>query len=468
MKVLFAIAEAYPFAKVGGLGDVGASLPRALARRGHEVRVVLPRYPSMVRGEPLLRLEVPMNGSLERPEVVGYGVHDGAEYLGLDADGVFARAYGYQDDAVRPFVLFSKAVVAFAAQSGWRPDVIHGHDWHCGLSPEYARLGRHRHALGRTASVLTIHNLAYQGRFGPDVETTIETRGGGGRNLLARGIASADAVSTVSHHYLREIMTPGKGFGLESILRSRNGSMTAILNGVDYDEYDPSVDPFIPARYDATSVGRRWLNKAALQRKSGLAVDPEPPLFGMVARLVPEKGVALVAGAADHLADLGAQLVVVGVGDEQQRRALEAAVDRRAGSVAYHATGREGMARLVYAGSDAFLAPSLHEPCGLAALVALRYGAVPVVRRTGGLAETIVDEGLHPGSGLGFSFEGGGPGDLLEAVKAARRAYGQEARWRSLQRRAMSADFSWDRPGRQYEDLYRATVERRRRPESGR
>jgi len=464
LRILFAIAEAYPFIKVGGLADVGASLPKALARLGHDVRLVLPGYSCVGAGRPTVSLETPMGSETELVRVNHHGVHGGVSVYALGNESYFDREAvygGYEDDDVAPFVLFSKAVVAFAARTEWKPDVIHCNDWHLGLVPQYVRYGPDRAALGRTRTVFTIHNLAYQGHLGPETEALAGLEDSEG-SMLARGIAFADAVNTVSRSYLEEILTVEHGMGMDGLLRSRMDDLYGILNGVDYEEFAPETDPYIAARYDGSFVEGKRKNKTVLQKLSGLEPDPDAPLLGMVARLVDQKGVDLLCGSLDEMTALDAQVVIMGRGDEHYERSLEDAVSRHPGVVAYHATSEEALARQVYAGSDFFLAPSTFEPCGLGPLIALRYGSIPIARRTGGLAETIRDHARYPESGLGFTFGRRSPGSLVKAVSRALKTYSRKSEWQSLQGRAMGANFSWEDAGRAYERIYARTLAGRR------
>ena len=458
LEILFAIAEAYPFAKVGGLGDVGGSLPTALARLGHRVTLLLPRYPGMERGKRVLTLDIAMGSITESVEVADHGFHKSVRVYTAGNSRHFRDVYGYVDHHVDPFVLFSKAIVSFAAASRRPPDVIHCNDWHCGGGPQFARLGPHRNDLRRTATVLTIHNLSYQGRFGARAEALIGFGKVGGSSLLARGIAFADGVNTVSPRYLEEILAPGRGMGLDRLLRSHTGPVHGILNGVDYDAFDPSTDRYIMRNYDAGSADDKRHNKAALQRDTGLAVHLDTPLFGMVARIVKQKGIDQLCASIDSLVARGAQLVIAGVGEQRYARALRAAAARHPCDVAYVESGSEAHARRVYSGSDLFLAPSLYEPCGLGPLIALRYGSIPLVRRTGGMADTISDYTEDPANGLGFTYVHDSPKALLGAVDAALNAFHDRHAWAALRRRAMTANFSWDRPSLEYEGFYRRAL----------
>lgn len=452
MRIFFAVAEAYPFAKVGGLADVGASLPKALARLGHDVRLILPGYPCVGEAPVLETFDVAMGRRREPVELRDHGTHHGVRVLSAANARHFEREliYGYPDDDAR-FVLFSKAVVAACQATVWTPDVVHCNDWHTGLVPQ---------SLADTPvpTVLTIHNLMYQGPLRPAVERLVPGDG----TMLARGIGFADEVNTVSRRYREEILTPEHGMGLEQLLgRVR---LRGILNGVDYEEYDPRHDTYIAANYGPSTLEDKALNKSALQERSRLPVDPAVPLLGMVARLVDQKGFDMLCTALDDIAALGAQVVVMGVGEDHYRDALVAAAERLPHAVAYHPTDHEAVARMTYAGSDLFLAPSAYEPCGLGALIAMRYGSIPVVRRTGGLAETIHDYADDPSSGLGFGFVPSTADHLLRTISTALDVYHKRMEWESLQRRAMAADFSWEHSSLEYVDMYTDAIRRRALP----
>ncbi|WP_222267309.1 glycogen/starch synthase [Modestobacter marinus] len=464
-RVLFASAEAYPFVKAGGLADFSGALPKTLAGLGLDVHLVLPGYRGL-GGDLMTTLDVSLGPIAERVEVRRIARRDGVDVLTLVVEGWFDRdqPYGYRDDDVLPFVLFSRAVTELAAQADWRPDVIHCNDWHTGLVAQEARQGRHRRALEHTAIVFTIHNLAYQGPVGVATDQLIGLPHAG--SLLERGIAFADRVNTVSPRYMQEILGPAQGCGVEELLQARGDAARGILNGVDYEEFTPEHDPWIDTRYNGSFVVGKRANKQVLQRISGLEQAPDRPLLGMVARLVRQKGVGLLCSALDQLVARGAQVVVMGEGEPRYRRELQAAVRRHPGSVAYHATTREALARQVYAGSDLFLAPSVFEPCGLTPLIALRYGTIPVVRRTGGLADTVSDYAGDPAAGLGFVFVHRRVASLLSAVDTALAVYRRPPEWQHLQRRAMAADFSWELPAREYLDLYEAAVRVRRDAET--
>ena len=463
-RLLFASAEAYPFVKAGGLADFSGALPKTLARLGLEVRLVLPGYRGL-GGTPVTTLDVPLGPVTERVAVRSLGRRDGIDVFTLAAEGWFDRdlPYGYQDDDVLPFVLFAKAVTALAALPAWRPDVVHCNEWHTALVAQEARQGAHRDVLDRTAVVFTIHNIAYQGPVGAATDQLIGLPAAG--TLLERGIAFADRLNTVSPRHLAEILTPAQGFGVDDLLCTRRDAIRGILNGVDYEEFAPESDPWIDTRYDGSFVVGKRANKAVLQRISGLQTAPDLPLLGVVARLVPQKGIGLLCSALDQLVARGAQVVVMGEGEARYRRDLQAAMRRHPGSVAYLATTRESLARQVYAGCDMFLAPSIFEPCGLTPLIALRYGTVPIVRRTGGLADTVVDYAEDPVGGLGFVFVHRRVSSLLAAVDTALAVYRRSPEWHRLQERAMTADFSWRTPALEYLRLYEDALRHRNEPE---
>lgn len=461
LRILFASAEALPFAKVGGLADFSWGLPQKLAAMGHDVRLVLPAY-KWLGGRSLMTLDVPLGTITERVHVKHLTRREGVDVLTVGSAGWFDHAvpYSYLDEDILPFVLFSKALTALAADPRWRPDVIHGNDWHCGLAAQEARHGEHSHALARTAVVFTIHNMAYQGAIGMATDRIIGLPPAG--SMLARGIEFADQVNTVSPNYKDEILTPALGEGLDGLLRARGPDLHGILNGVDYQEFTPEVDPRITAQYDGSFVIGKQTNKRALKRMLGFDRDPTRPLFGMISRLVPQKGVSLVQGAMHELTDRGAQVVVVGEGDPRYHRALRTAAAADPGNVAFLPTSQEGIARQVYASSDLLLAPSKFEPCGLTPLIGLRYGTIPVVRRTGGMSDTISDYATDPEHGLGFVFEPRRVASLMSAVDSALSVYRNPPEWQALQRRAMAANFSWSEPADEYVALYRRAVTSRR------
>jgi starch synthase len=502
-KVLLAASEVLGFAKTGGLADVAASLPRALARRGLSCAVILPLYRSVRTGpipiEPTgLCFTVPVgprpvHGALWRSRLPGspvavylveqpdyYERDDPAEGRGLYQ---FTRPDGqrrdYPDNCAR-FVFFSRAVLEAVRLLDFRPDVLHLNDWETALVPVYLRevyrcqAGpelRERYARLRT--LLTIHNVAYQGIFWHwDMALTgldwrlfnygqLEFHGY--LNFLKGGIVFADRLNTVSPTYAREIQTPYYGCGLHGVLAERRSALSGILNGIDTEVWDPRADPHLPEHYDADSVREgKAACKAALQRELRLAEEPGTPLLAMIARLVEQKGIDLVVAAAESLLRLGFQLIVLGEGDGGQQERLAGLRGRHPGRVGLQFHFDEGLAHRIEAGADLFLMPSLYEPSGLNQLYSMRYGTVPVVRATGGLADTVVDctpQTLAEDRATGFTFVAVTADALLETVqRAVSLGRARPDQWLQVQRCGMRQDWSWDRSAAEYEKLYDTLV----------
>ena len=458
MRVLFVTSECAPLTKTGGLGDVSAALPSALRAAGIDVRVLLPGYP------PALRSAVSKAGSLR---ALGFEVQllegrlpDGVPIYLVGCPRLYERDGGpYQtaagedwpDNALRFGVLSRVAALVGegAVPLAWRPDVVHCNDWPSALVPAYG---------GKTASLLTIHNLAFQGNFSPEVTSLLELPHGiytperaefyGRLSFLKAGIACADAITTVSATYAQEIRTEEFGCGMQGLLQRREADLHGIVNGIDMREWDPANDLRIEQPYDARSLDLKAVNKAALQRRLGLRVDPAVPLLGVVGRLTHQKGIDLVTSAADELAALPAQLAVLGKGEREYEMAIAACAARHPGSIAAAIGFNEDLAHAIEAGADLFLMPSRFEPCGLNQMYSQRYGTLPVARATGGLVDTIVD------GATGFLFKGAESAALVAAVRRALGVYEERGRWRELQRAAMARDFSWAEAARQYAALY--------------
>ncbi len=463
LRILFAVTEAAPLAKVGGLADVAGSLPQALRRRGHDVRLIMPRYSSIAGQFPAVGqpFTVPIMGRQEPASLRQAFLDGGVPVYLVESERYFHRqaVYGEPDDLER-FTFFSRAAIEAQARLDWQPDILHGHDWHAGLAVALAAKQR---AQGdpavRCATVFTIHNLAYQGWF----DGSFANQAGFGALLppnpplgstMALGIYYSDVISTVSPTYAREIMTPEYGEKLDPLLRSRQPHVYGIINGLDYSLFNPASDQHIPAKYDAKSVDKKAQNKAALQKRVGLKEDPNVPLMGMVGRLAGQKGLDILPQAVEPLLAGKVQLVLLGSGEPQYRPPLEALAAKYPGRVAIIFAFDLALAQWIYAGADVFLMPSRYEPCGLGQLIAMRYGTVPVVRRTGGLADTVPDAGPRLAEGRGFVFDEYTPEALRVALERAVAAYGQPKAWRQLQTRAMAADFSWESSAVQYERMY--------------
>ena len=475
MKVLFCAAEAAPLAKIGGLADVAGALPSALRRRGVDVRIMLPLYRGIGRDwlEPVQRTRSVIDGrDIEGAIWIGTFPNGTPAYL-LDAAPLYDRAglYGeggadYPDNLAR-FVFFCQSALALMNDS-WQPDLVHCHDWHTALIPAYLRVLR-----SRLPTMFTVHNMAHQGIFPAEqfpvtaLPTQAFTPEGvefyGKVNVMKAGLVGSHLISTVSETYAREIQTEEFGVGLEGLLRARTVDLFGVLNGVDYSQWDPSVDPFIPAQYSVEDLSWKLRCKTALQQELGLPTNAYAPLVGTVARLVPQKGVDLIVSALDAIVGMGAQVIILGAGDPAYEAALREAALRLPQQVRAFIGFNEGLAHRIEAGADIFLMPSRFEPSGLNQLYSLRYGTVPVVRRTGGLADSIIDvtpETLHLGLANGFVFDTYSTEALVATAGRAIAAYRDPALWRWLQQVGMRADFSWDRAAEKYVGLYAATVER--------
>ena len=475
MNILFIVAEAYPFVKTGGLGDVGGALPRALAERGHDVRVVLPLYGDIGQEwrEKMTYLACWRTELAWRRQYCGVlALTDGGvTYYFLDNEYYFKRPglYGHYDDGER-FAFFAKAAAELPERLGWTPDVLHANDWHCALVPVYRRDGAAKGYLTqRPGTVFTIHNIAYQGRFGREMLEEVLGLGGewftpdgleawGQVNYMKGGIMTADRVTTVSPTYAGELRRGEWAHGLEGAVACRGQAVSGILNGIDTALYDPSSGGGIAAPYTAENPEGKAACKAAAQRALGLKEEENVPLVVCVSRLVEHKGFSLVTEAFAALMERRVQFAVLGTGEGRYERFFLEMQRQYPTRAAARIQYSEALARTLYAGADIFLMPSLSEPCGLAQMMAMRYGAVPVVRRTGGLADTVPDWG-EPG-GLGFAFVEAEAGALLHCLDRALGLYaGDRGAWRRLMARDMAADFGWAGPAAAYEKVYRAAKE---------
>ena len=470
LKVLYLSAEVVPFAKTGGLGDVGGSLPKALASLGHDVRVVMPAYRSIETNFYAGRggltalpggLLVPVRGA-----AVPAGVFEGRlpasdvpVYFIAQRD-LFDRPnlYGYNDDPYR-FAFFCRAALELTLALGWRPDVVHAHDWHAAPALTWlATTGRYDDRFTGIASLFTIHNLAHQGRASTDLRgylgfaaPPLVEEGAGELNFMARGIYHATLINTVSPTYAREILLPAGGAGLDGLLRYRAYDVHGILNGLDIGVWNPATDAQLAARYDAASLEARLANKRAVQARAGLPAR-DVPLVAMVSRLDWQKGLDITGHVIHLLLNEyagPAQFVVLGSGAaEWEAMFADLATyhrDRMAAFLTYDAA----LAQLIYGGADILLMPSRFEPCGLGQMIAMRYGCVPVVRATGGLADTVQD-GV-----TGFTFAGYSAGAFWDALQRALYIHNVDPQsWQSIQRAGMQTDFSWERSARGYLQLY--------------
>jgi starch synthase len=478
MRIVMVASECEPFAKTGGLADVVDALARALGRRGHTVDVVLPFYRGLRPPEGPLRrqtVSVAVGGRPGERRDVGDqatvdlvdGQADGYRLRLVDHPYSFDRSdyyvdggTDYPDNAAR-FTLLARAAAAGIVLDGQPVDVLHGHDWEAGpalLALQAARGSRHPTELTGATGILTCHNLAYHGwtsaertwQLGDLLPIAPASRDG--VDLLREGIGAADLVNTVSPGFARESLGVEMGGGVDDLLRRLGDRYSGIVNGIDTELWNPSTDTSLPSAFSRDDMAGKVVCRSDLAARHGL--DPDGPIFGMVGRLDPQKGFDLVAGAAERLVAAGGRLVVLGTGDHGLVSDLKALAARLPDRIVVTDRFDRDEARRIYAGSDAFLMPSRFEPCGQGQMISLRYGTVPVVRRTGGLADTVFDADGQP-DGNGFVFGPSEPGALLEAATRAIAAWRDRPRWSALVSRGMAIDHSWDGPATQYEALYR-------------
>lgn len=499
MRVLLAASEVVGFAKTGGLADVAGALPRALAKLGADCQVVMPLFESCVRTgrceRTNLRCKIPVGpgegieAEFWRSMLPGSAVPiwfvSAGDYFNRDQpefgrslyqfSGTDGSRRDYPDNGAR-FALFSRAVLELPRMLDWWPDVIHANDWQTGLLPVYLRehLANHpdqaiAEKARKISSLFTIHNIAYQGAFPPEMMewARLEWRLFNHHqlefydqvNFLKSGVVFADQISTVSPTYAREIQTPWFGCGMQGVLLERSSRLSGIVNGVDYDEWNPAIDRMIPARYDLETfeVGKAECKKA-LQARMGLPVLADRPVLGMIARLVEQKGFDILRPAAQAFLSQGAQLIVLGEGDPRHRQMLRGLVEQFPNQVGLFLGFDESLAHLIEAGSDAYLMPSQYEPSGLNQLYSLKYGTPPIVRATGGLADTVTDahpETIEKGTATGFVFQAYSAEALRDAVLRAMAMWRhQPAQWRAIVKTGMSQDWSWDRSAASYINLF--------------
>ena len=474
MRILLVASEVVPWAKTGGLGDVLSALPKTLRQLGQDVSVVLPRYRGIEAGRRrMASLTVPLGDRLRfcpvyettRRQVRCFFIDYPPYY---DRDGLYqAGRRDYPDNAER-FALLSLAALELAKRSASPPDVIHCHDWHTALIPAYLKtIYAADPFFHRTRTLLTIHNLAYQGKFPKSTlpKISLSARGlnpaqleqSGKLNFLKAGLVFADRINTVSRKYSREILTPEYGSGLEGVLRTRAGELTGILNGADYDQWDPETDRNLAANYSARSPEGKQACKRDLLETYGLPRDSRRPLVGIVSRLTGQKGFDLLPHAAPEFIAEGFSMVVLGTGEERYARFFRGLQKKFPDYVSVKIMYHDGLAHKIEAGADLFLMPSRYEPCGLNQIYSLKYGTVPVVRATGGLDDTIEDY-REDGSGNGFKFSSYDAEELLQTMRRALRVYRSPQRWKHLVGNCMGLDFSWEVASRSYLELYRSLL----------
>jgi starch synthase len=474
MRILIVASEAVPFAKTGGLADVIGALPGALARLGHTVDVVIPRYRGIASGDRIGHVTVALGSQVGEADIYAVAA-DGVRTVFVDRPAYFDRDYVYgasghdYPDNPERFAFLAHAALEWAAQSEEPYEIVHGHDWQAGLVPVLLqRRFARRAALREAATVFTIHNLAYQGVFeaswlprlglGWDLFDVDALEFWGRLSLLKGGIVFSRLITTVSPTYAREIQTPEYGAGFDGILRHRAADLVGILNGIDYDHWDPARDPHLPEPFDASNLTGKAAAKRAVIERAGLPVRPEVlerPLVGLISRLVDQKGFDLLAALTEELPRLDATFVLLGSGERRYEDLWLGLAARHPERIAARIGFDEPDAHFIEGGSDLFLMPSRFEPCGLNQMYSLRYGTLPLVRATGGLRDTVRNFDPATGYGTGFTFEEYSPQALLGTLRWALSVYEEnKPAWRRMQVAGMQQDFSWDASARDYVAVY--------------
>ena len=474
-KILFAASEGVPFIKTGGLADVVGSLPKCIDKEYFDVRVIIPKYACMKQEwkdkmQYVTHFYMDFNWKNEYVGVMEV-VEDGVHYYFIDNEYYFSGMKVYTDDAkweIERYAFFSKALLSALPAVGFQPDLIHCHDWQTGLVPVYLKERFHEGDFFRNMkSVITIHNLKFQGKW--DTRTVQDITGlprhyftpdkleaYKDANLLKGGIVFADAVTTVSNTYAEEIKTPFYGEGLDGLLRARSNSLRGIVNGIDYTDFNPESDKRIVRQYDANNFRKEKVkNKRALQQELGLCQDDRKMMIGIVSRLTDQKGFDLIAYIMDELCRDDVQLVILGTGEERYENMFRHFDWKYGDKISANIYYSEDLSHKIYASCDAFLMPSLFEPCGLSQLMALRYGTIPIVRETGGLKDTVQPYNEYENTGTGFSFVNYNAHEMLNTIRYAEHIYYDKKReWNKIIDRAMAADFSWHVSAAKYQEMY--------------
>ncbi len=478
LKVLFVAAEAVPFAKSGGLGDVIGSLPKELKQQGVDARVILPNYqdiPEKYKKEMVLKSKfvVPVGWRQKYCGVLELE-YQGITFYFIDNEYYFKRHgfYGYNDDAER-FGFFSRAVLEALNKIDFMPDILHCHDWHTGMvSVLFDAHYRQEAEYAHLKTLFTIHNLRYQGVFPKEVLQDVLSLDwkyfnpdgvefNNTVNFLKGGLAYSDMISTVSRTYAQEIQDPYFGEQLDGFLRKRQGDLVGIINGLDYEDYNPATDPKIFTNYDVKSLAKRTENKLALQKQLGLAVNADIPVLAIVSRLVGPKGIDLMERRlVDMLKSMemdnhAAQLVVLGTGEARYENFFRYIAWQYPGKISASIMFDDALARQIYAGADMFLMPSLYEPCGIGQLIAMRYGCMPIVRETGGLRDTVIPFDEEEGTGNGVSFANYNAHEMSDAIDAAFAMFRNKKQWDQVITNGMKSDYSWRQSAQQYQDVYK-------------
>ena len=483
MRVLVASSEIVPFAKTGGLADVTGSLPKALRRIGVEADCVLPLYQSVEREWFSLRqaappVRVPMGHREETGVVMETDAGEGVRGYLVRNDRYFDREfmYGTKDgdyvDNCERFAFFCRAIMEWIARTGRSYDILHCNDWQTALLPAYVKtLYSHEAAFRSTGTVFTVHNLGYQGLFwnhdlpltglGWELFTPKGVEFYGKLNVLKAGLVFSDILTTVSDTYSREIQTPEYGHGLEGVLYERRADLYGILNGVDYDDWNPESDPLIAARYSQMDLSGKKVCRDDLLAEFGWTGPMPEPIIGVVGRLTAQKGFDLIEQVGEWLATQDVRVVILGTGERKYEEAMAEFGRRHPDRISLRFAFDNRLAHKIEAGADIYLMPSRYEPCGMNQIYSLKYGTVPVVRNTGGLADTVVDADGDPAGGTGFKFNGYDTAELKDALSRAVAAYADKPRWEAIVKRGMAMDFSWDASAKRYVSVYEKALQKR-------
>jgi starch synthase len=475
LKVVLVVSEAVPFAKTGGLADVAGSLPKALAKVGAKPMLIMPYYKEVARGgfgeKRVGRLTVPVGVNTITTTVYATNIPDTditVFFLAYDPyfyrDGLYQeKGIDYPDNAER-FTLLCRGALELILAEKINPACINAHDWQTGLVPVYVK-DHYAEEFAGTGTLFTIHNTGYQGNFDKkyfpitnvswDRFVMNDMEFFGQFSFLKAGILHADLISTVSERYCEEIQTPEFGFVMDGVLRQRRADLHGVLNGIDYTIWNPKKDPHIAANYRAENLKGKVLCKQVLEQENGFAQENKKALVCIVSRLADQKGFDILVDGIDSILQLPCRYVLLGTGDRKYHRLFKEVAKRHPKKFSSHLIFDDAMAHRIYAGSDMILMPSRYEPCGLGQMIALAYGTVPVVRATGGLADTVRDADESKREGVGFAFERYTARAMVEALERALAAYSRPRRWRNIMRRGMGKDFSWERSAREYMKLYR-------------
>ena len=477
MRVLFAASEAHPFIKTGGLGDVMGALPKSLAKLGVDVRVVIPKYKN-IKDELKQKLQfvkwftVSVGWRNQYCGIFQYQ-YKGVIYYFIDNEYYFNRdgLYGYFDDGER-FAFFNRAVLEFIKQIDWQPDLINCNDWQTGMVPVLLNLEYKKDEFySKIKTVFSIHNLLFKGSFSPKVLPELfgydymplvngSVELDGSVSFLKGGLNYCDQITTVSNTYAEEIKTPQYGEGLDGFLRSKSYYLMGIVNGIDYEEFNPQDDKLIFKNFNINSIDNKVQNKLSLQRELGLPQKKDTPMIGLISRLTHQKGCDLIVNMIDRLLQRDIQLVILGTGDYWYEETFKNLQYRYPDKVSANIKFDNTLAHKIYAATDMFLMPSLFEPCGLGQLIALRYGSIPIVRETGGLKDTISPYNQYNGVGNGFGFKNFNSNELMQIIEYALTIYNDKNAWNNIIRQAMNSDNSWEKSAMQYKWLYEGVVKR--------